>query len=237
MSSCLLCGESANGRLGWRTFFLLEAPPSICEACRRRFEPIIGERCRACSRPLTALDPAFIREDRCLDCCRWEDDSLYKGVLAGNYSLYTYNEAMKDFIARFKYRGDYILAQVFAGEIKKAAKQLPHDIAVAIPLSQERLVERGFNQAEALAQAAGLDIEDVLQRVHGEKQSKKSRSERLEAANVFGVKEKSSICHKKVLIIDDIYTTGSTLRQAAYLLKQAGAAEVRALTLARGQGT
>ncbi|HEY9577974.1 MAG TPA: ComF family protein [Pseudobacillus sp.] len=237
MSGCLLCEEETNRGLSWHQFFLLEDPPVICEKCRQSFERITGECCRTCSRPFAALDSSFIADGVCLDCVRWEEDPLYQGTLAENRSLYVYNEAMKELIARFKYRGDYVLAKIFAGEIREAAKQLTYDLAVAVPLSEERLYERGFNQAEALAQEAGLEVTNILERIHSEKQSKKSRAERLQAPQVFRIKEKSSFCHKKILILDDIYTTGSTLRQAAYLLKQAGATEVRALTLARGQGT
>lgn len=237
MSACFLCEEETAKSLSWRQFFLMEEPPALCESCRQSFEKITGERCRLCSRPLAALAPDFIKEGVCSDCVRWEEDPLYKNVLVENRSLYLYNEAMKAFVARFKYRGDYVLARAFAGEIKKAAKALPHDLVAAVPLSGERLLERGFNQAEALAREAGLETVEILQRTHSEKQSKKTRAERLQGAQVFQLKEKPSICHKQILLIDDIYTTGSTLRQAARLLKEAGAAEVRALTLARGQGT
>ncbi|MFL0364974.1 phosphoribosyltransferase family protein [Pseudobacillus sp. 179-B 2D1 NHS] len=236
MNICLLCAEEMSRSLGWRQFFWLEEPPVVCKECRQTFEKIAGESCRSCSRPLAMLDPAFVMDGVCLDCLRWEEDPLYQNTLASNYSLYTYNDAMKEFIARFKYRGDYILAKVFANEIKKAAENIVHDLVIGVPLSKERLYERGFNQAEALAREAGLETLHILERFHSEKQSKKSRRERLRSSQVFQIREKSSICHKKILIIDDIYTTGSTLRQAAFLLKQAGAAEVRALTLARGQG-
>ncbi|KMY55515.1 phosphoribosyltransferase [Bacillus sp. FJAT-27231] len=234
MNRCLLCEEETNRALSWHQFFLLEDPAVICEKCRQSFEKIKGEGCRTCSRPLAALDPSFIIEGVCLDCVRWEEDPLYRGTLAKNRSLYVYNDAMKEVIARFKYRGDYVLAKIFAQDIREAAKQIKYDLVIAIPLSEERLSERGFNQAEALAEVAGLEVTSILERIHSEKQSKKSRVERLQAPQVFRIKEKSSFCHKKILILDDIYTTGSTLRQAAHLLKQAGAAEVSALTLARG---
>ncbi|KAB7706565.1 ComF family protein [Bacillus aerolatus] len=237
MNGCLLCEEETNRSLNWRQFFLLEAPPALCLKCHSTFERITGEHCRTCSKPLAAIDPAFIADGICSDCLRWEEDLTFQGVLTGNSSLYSYNEAMKEFIARFKYRGDYVLARAFAEEIKEAVKKIPFDLVVAVPLSEERLYERGFNQAEALAKEAGLETADVFERIHSEKQSKKSRTERLQGPQVFRLKEKTVISNKKILIIDDIYTTGSTLRQAALLLKQAGAVEVRSLTLARGQGT
>lgn len=236
MSLCLLCEEETNRQMTWRQFFKLVEPPLLCGKCLQPFERITGECCRLCSRPLAALDASFIVDGVCRDCVRWEKESLYKGVLSGNVSLYTYNEAMKAFIARFKYRGDYLLAKAFAEEVRQAARKIPHDMVVPVPLSEERLHERGFNQAEALAREAGMKPVNVLERSHAEKQSKKSREERLRGAQVFRLKENSSVHRKTILLTDDIYTTGATVRHTAYVLKQAGAAGVTSLTLARGQG-
>lgn len=69
-------------------------------------------------------------------------------------------------------------------------------------------------------------------RTHSEKQSKKSRYERIHAQQVFQVCSEE-VQGKRILLLDDIYTTGSTLRQAAKVLKSAGAIEVKSLTLAR----
>ncbi|WP_308167083.1 phosphoribosyltransferase family protein [Bacillus sp. ISL-40] len=69
--------------------------------------------------------------------------------------------------------------------------------------------------------------------MHSEKQSKKSRSERIHLSQVFQVNPNVDLAGKKVILIDDIYTTGSTLRHAAKLLKVAGAASIQSLTLAR----
>ncbi|WP_354958485.1 ComF family protein [Bacillus sp. CECT 9360] len=151
-----------------------------------------------------------------------------------NTSVFNYNEFMKELIAKFKYRGDYALAEVFAPYVKTKLLNAHFDLIVPIPLSEERLKERGFNQARALAEMAHLEIEDILMRMHSEKQSKKSRKERISLAQVFHVKgNQDSITNKKIMLLDDIYTTGSTLRQAAKALVKAGAAEVSSLTLAR----
>src|SRR5690625_1097913 len=72
---------------------------------------------------------------------------------------------------------------------------------------------------------------DILTRIHSEKQSKKTRSERLSADNPFVAAKK---VNKPVILVDDIYTTGTTLRHAATLLKEQGCPEVYAYTLIRG---
>jgi competence protein ComFC len=136
-------------------------------------------------------------------------------------------------MATFKYRGDYVLAIIFTEKIKEFLRKIQPDLIVPIPLSKERLYERGFNQAEALLNESGLTQTIPLTRIHSEKQSKKSRSERIHIPQVFEVDRQIEILGKNILLIDDIYTTGSTLRHAAKLLKESGAERVQSLTLAR----
>ncbi|WP_203363296.1 ComF family protein [Bacillus sp. REN10] len=234
MSRCLLCHEETMLHLNWRQFLLIEQAAELCDTCRSAFVRIEGERCQMCSRPLNELEDAYKKNGWCQDCLRWEEDPHFQGVLEKNISLFMYNEAMKEWVARFKYRGDYVLARSFAADIRRVVEKLDYDQATVIPLSDERLHERGFNQAKALATEAGVDVTEMLRRVHTEKQSKKSRSQRMNSKQVFHLHEKNDCQNKKILIFDDIYTTGSTLRQAAKLLKEAGAKEVCSFTLVRG---
>ncbi|WP_260631227.1 ComF family protein [Bacillus sp. S/N-304-OC-R1] len=149
-----------------------------------------------------------------------------------NYSVVTYNDFAKEVMAQFKYRGDYVLAYVIAPLIKKKLTLIPFNSIVPIPLSNERQYERGFNQTEGIIRACRYTPADVLTRTHTEKQSKKSRSERIHLEQVFQIK--NPVSNQKILLIDDIYTTGSTLRHAAKCLKAAGAQTVRSLTFIRG---
>lgn len=117
--------------------------------------------------------------------------------------------------------------------LKDKLKDMSFDLVTFIPLSNERLMERGFNQAQALTDLLGLNTVELLTRLHTEKQSKKSREERISLAQVFQVTKPDLLKQKSILIVDDIYTTGSTLRHAAKALKTAGATEVSSITLAR----
>ncbi|WP_353737005.1 phosphoribosyltransferase family protein [Bacillus sp. CMF12] len=107
------------------------------------------------------------------------------------------------------------------------------DFLVPIPLSSERLYERGFNQSSALIHEAGFTVTELLSRIHSEKQSKKSRQERIHLHQVFQPLN-VDIEDKIILLIDDIYTTGSTLYHAAKVLKAGGAESISSITLARG---
>lgn len=84
-----------------------------------------------------------------------------------------------------------------------------------------------------MAAEAGFETFDALVRIHGEKQSKKSREERIHLKQVFKVNQ--DVSGKVILLIDDIYTTGSTLHHAAHALMEAGAKSVSSFTLARGE--
>ncbi|MBM7649355.1 competence protein ComFC [Bacillus ectoiniformans] len=234
MSHCLYCGNEQTGSMNWRRFLLAEEEPLLCADCLKGFERIEGTRCQICSRSLDGLPDAYVAGDCCRDCAEWEKDPEYKSVLSGNQSIFTYNGQMKEFIAQLKYRGDYVLAHCFADEIRRAIKTEDYDLLTVIPLSKEREWERGFNQAKALVVCAGLEVTDTLKRLHTEKQSKKTRTERIHLPEVFLPADQLAVQGKKILIIDDIYTTGSTIRHAALVLKQAGAASVRSFTLSRG---
>jgi competence protein ComFC len=233
---CYICYEPIRPEVSWQAIFSAEKDQFICADCEGRLEKIDGDTCRLCRRPFKLLDEKFRDGDLCHDCFRWEEDPKWQGYLKKNYSIFLYNEFLKEVIAKFKFRGDYLLAKVFAEYFRVQIPKMTAHIYVPIPLSEERLYERGFNQALALLREAGLKPTEILTRVHAEKQSKKSRSERIHLPQVFQLSPEThatDIQGKSILLIDDIYTTGSTLRHAAKLLKEAGAERITSLTLAR----
>ncbi|WP_442596346.1 ComF family protein [Neobacillus sp. D3-1R] len=228
---CLVCHEEIDSPMGWGDLILPDKKVYLSKECKGKLQPIEGETCKICGRPFNQLDPQFRNGNLCKDCTRWEAASFYKGVLTQNHSIYIYNDFLKEIIAKFKYRGDYVLAKLFAEDIKAKIRDIKPDAIVPIPLSQERLYERGFNQSEALITESGFIPTHLLTRIHTEKQSKKSRTERIHLSQVF---QTTQSIKGKILIIDDIYTTGSTLRHAAKLLKSAGATSIHSITIARG---
>lgn len=207
--------------------------PKICGGCNENFSSITGEICEVCGRPFAFLEAEFRAGSVCVDCKRWEEDERWSGTLDQNRSLYRYTDFTKDIIAKFKFRGDYVLAEIFAEELRQALQAFQFDYIVPIPLSEERLYERGFNQAEALITTAGYKPTHLLSRIHTEKQSKKSRSERIYLQQVFKLDTDLNLNSKTIVLVDDIYTTGSTLRHAAKILKDNGAAKVYSFTLSR----
>ena len=184
MTNCYVCHEEIRRQLTWSSLILNKKESLICDDCEGELAWITGETCSICSRE---LDEAFRRDTLCLDCVRWEKDSEWAGYLTKNISLFHYNEWMKETIAKYKYRGDYALAEIFAFYLKELLTQLDYDLITVIPLSEERLKERGFNQAQALLAVSNIECSDLLTRLHTEKQSKKTRQERISLPQVFQV--------------------------------------------------
>ncbi|KSU59823.1 phosphoribosyltransferase [[Bacillus] enclensis] len=229
---CLYCQSTIKEIITWKGLFRSD-PQYLCGECQKGLQPIEGQRCSYCSRSLEKLPDELKKDEVCLDCYRWEEEPSWKGILQKNTSLLEYNDFLKEYLARYKYRGDYILAKAFGTQLANHLKPLQFDHIIPIPLSNERQYERGFNQSAALLEEAGISLTHLLTRSHSEKQSKKSRQERLQQKQIFTLTE-VNLTGQSILLFDDIYTTGTTLRQAAKLLKEAGAKQVTSLTLARG---
>ncbi|NKE06805.1 ComF family protein [Mesobacillus selenatarsenatis] len=230
---CLICHAEIEAILSWNTLLGRKEVPKVCRECKENFAPITGEVCEMCGRPFAFLETEYRVGNLCFDCKRWEEDEHWSGSLDRNRSLYRYTDFTKDVLAKFKFRGDYVLGEIFAEDLRQTLQAFQYDYIVPIPLSEERLYERGFNQAEALITTAGFEPTQLLSRVHTEKQSKKSRSDRIHLQQVFKFDSDLNLNSKTIVLIDDIYTTGSTLRHAAKILKENGAAKVYSFTLAR----
>ncbi|WP_153463187.1 ComF family protein [Sediminibacillus terrae] len=227
---CLWCDEEVVPEVHWGNLLLPDRITHLCGKCEAALEKLEGNLCDKCGRHVD-------REgETCRDCRRWEQLSQWEGVLTRNRSVYTYNGRMQTMLAKWKYRGDYKLREAFEHEFRDTFHQVftrdfrKRATLVPIPLSEERLCERGFNQAAALIDLLGKPAEQLLTRTHGEKQSKKTRRERIFTENPFTLTRPTD---KPVILIDDIYTTGTTLRHAARTLKNQGCPEVFSLTLAR----
>ncbi|HEX7064424.1 MAG TPA: ComF family protein [Bacillales bacterium] len=234
---CLWCDGEIKESVSWKEVFGLSQPEVLCGDCREGLEDLREPLCRVCGRSFLDLEAAYRQGDLCYDCIRWEEGE-WSGLLAKNRSLYVYNDFLKEIVALFKFRGDAAVAEGFEDNwVKLYQKEFQGTLIVPIPLSPERLYERGFNQAAELARMLPGPICEGLERtVHEQKQSKKSRAERLKLdLPIFQYTGESCIIQDKdVLLVDDIYTTGATVRRAAIVLLESGAASVCSMTIARG---
>ncbi|MDQ0484741.1 ComF family protein [Guptibacillus hwajinpoensis] len=234
---CVWCGDDLDRQVSWRIILGLTAQRVICDTCQAELVPITGELCITCGRPLSKLKPEYIYNHDCSDCMKWRT-SEFGDVLKFNRSFYEYNDFMKDILALNKFRGDVeagrVFSAIFQDEIKKSYDYV--DYVIPIPSSLERLYERGFNQCEVWIEGTKFQEKPILCRVnHEEKQSKKSRAKRMNRTeDMFQLLPHVTMTGKACLLIDDLYTTGTTIHYAAKTLKHAGASHVCSLTLCRG---
>jgi len=159
----------------------------------------------------------------------------------------TYGHPWSDCIAKFKFHGDVGLARQLAQLIRNTPWVEPAlemaDSVIAMPLSASRLRERGFNQAYELVKYLAphkADGRSLLRLEHAVHQVGATRAERLaQASNTFWVDPMhiTSLTGKRVVLLDDVMTTGATLFEAARTLRKAGVAHITGLVLARAQLT
>lgn len=147
-------------------------------------------------------------------------------------SLYKYNDQMKDYVHRYKFMHDVLLAKVFRHQIQQhLAKKKA--IIVPIPMHPEKLKERTFAHVDELLKEANVPFEHYLKKITSDTQGGKTREQRLNAPQIFTLKENVEPGNKEFILVDDIYTTGTTIKQAKEILLDAGAKSVAAFTLIR----
>ncbi len=203
---------------------------TVCEACMGRFaQPL--HRCHTCALPLPAGVPlcgACIKDPPAIDQC---------------LSAVPYGYPWSDLIVRYKFQGQPGLARTFALMLRSTPWVEPAleeaDIVLAMPLSKERLQSRGFNQAHVLAKALSRTKADptLLLRIKDTPpQSSLARAARLHSVkDAFAVEplRSSQLKDARVVLVDDVMTSGASLFAAARALRVAGAAHITAVVVAR----
>lgn len=220
---CVLSGEivASPGTLSpeaWQSLRFITAP--FCQTCSHPFEFTVEStsQCAAC----LADPPPF----------------------ASARAALAYDDASRDLILKFKH-GDHLQAipSLIPMMLRAGAEPLERaDLVVPVPLHRWRLLKRRYNQAALLAwglsRARGKTcLPDALLRIRatppqGHKRAR-DRAANVKRAFVPHLKYRATIAGKSVLLVDDVFTTGATLRECAQVLLKAGAREVHVLTVAR----
>ena len=223
MKQCLLCEESLSYQLSLQELFLMKREEEwLCESCRIRFEKVGNEVCSSCCKKG--------QKGMCEDCTTWKKN----GKEVCHRALYYYNEEMKDYFRRYKFQGDQLLGYLFAKEIYLELKKYKGYSIVPIPLSQERKEKRGFNQVTAMLDFASLPYCQLLKKRDTQAQSQKNRKERLELKQSFDlINHQTDLSDLKIILVDDIYTTGATIERAKEILNGKGVKEIKSFSLAR----
>lgn len=206
--------------------------PESCALCRDLLEIDQKAACPLCKAAIwrLRLSPAKFRLNHSLNSIR------------NAWALFSYQEPLKDLIASVKIMKKRWLLQLFFEEIRDFAneelQENPYDAIVPIPLDRRSLLEREFNQAEILAaeisRTLGIPMKSVLDKHPlSVKQSRLTKKERqINLRGAFYLKSGKNITDLRLLLVDDVMTTGSTAQEAARTLKQAGAKKVDVWALA-----
>ena len=165
-------------------------------------------------------------------------DTIYK------FHIFRYEELTRDLIIQYKFNEKSYLYKTFCEFIVKNKKTLDfiksYDIIIPVPIHKKRYRARGYNQSELISKELARRCQlkcynDILiKKVNNNAQSTLNKNERLEnVKNVYKIIKPEKINNKKVLIFDDIYTTGATVQACALELKKAHTKEIGILTLAK----
>ncbi len=207
----------------------------ICKECDKRVIRIEEPRCYLCGKQLEDEEKEF-----CEDCSR-KRHFFDQGVAA-----FAYSDDIKLSMYRFKYSGRREYAGFYAAEIRKnlwpRIRTWQAQVLIPVPLHPSKLRKRGYNQAEVLARRIGDVLEipvdtGILVRVRSTKPQKEVSDmvRRKNIENAFQIRP-VVVKYKNVILVDDIYTSGTTIDECARTLKRAGAENVYFITSCIGKG-
>jgi len=208
----------------------------LCQACGAKAHRIEAPFCERCSEPFAgAIEDAFV----CPKC------GSHPSHFECAVTRYLSQGVVREFIHRFKYDRQFYLRHPLADWLAETLEDdrihaHPFDAFVPVPLHPARRRERDFNQAEVLAdllaQRAGKPVLHAIQRIrYTTTQTRLERHQRMEnLRNAFRVRHTSLVQSRHLILVDDVFTTGSTVDECARVLRDAGAASVRVVTVARG---
>ncbi len=205
--------------------------PAKCPFCGRILDGVEAEICPDCQQSLPWTHPEETRTaPNCAEC----------------FAPLWYRDGVSDAVHRYKFNGGQNYAPLFASLMAACVSERQCGAVDAVtwaPLSQKRLRERGYDQARLLAERTALLLEvpsvSLLKKCRNTLPQSHLEDEAARRQNVSGAYQLlpgAACAGKRLLLVDDVLTTGSTIGECAAALKGAGAAWVAALTLAWARG-
>ncbi len=225
LPNCFICGnfiEDYSSKL-------------ICSGCFSKIRLISGPTCSKCGIPFVSQ----VGKDRICSECLLNKKYFFRAKSVGYY-----RGEFLEIIRQFKYKGktplSFPLGNLLADRSFYPWDFIDFDLIIPVPLHKRRLRERGFNQSLLLAAQVGkkwnIPLDPlVLKRVrYTDPQTGLKKKERLKnIRGAFLVKKQKKIRDRRILLIDDVYTTGYTANECSRELIESGASKVGVLTLAR----
>ena len=201
------------------------------------------------------LEIIYPRESYCIICM--EEDSYglcskcrrsinrINNNLSNNIESYGYyGGVLKELILKFKYYSDFTAGDILSEFLEEYIIEnynYKEFFITYVPLSKKSKRKRGFNQCQYMAKRISINLgivcnEVLVKKVENKEQKKLKYSERYEnVKNIFELKKYIDIKGAKLIIIDDVTTSGATMEEACRILKKYGVKEIKLLTLAKSQ--
>ncbi|MBQ9277229.1 MAG: ComF family protein [Lachnospiraceae bacterium] len=211
---CPLCEEVLKG-----------GKTRICDRCRPKITYLTEPTCLKCGKEIDDIEKEYC------DDCKVKPKSFVKGFPAMRY-----REPIKRSIVNFKYHNKSTFADCYALEIVKTHGkdiiEAAPEVLIPVPVHKSKLEKRGYNQAEVLAKSLGAYLNipvdnTVLKRtVNTTPQKLLDNEERQKNLERAFISDKKQVQYKRIMLVDDIYTTGSTIEACTKVLKAAGVKEV-----------
>lgn len=212
---CLLCQAPVG---------LDPRDPLICASCRSRWAPLPEPRCPRCGQPLT---PGIV----CRLCTGWP------AGIAGVQSAVWLDEPARRAVHLLKYQGWWRASEAMAAAIRLRVRFAPGITLIPIPLGATRLRSRGYNQsavlADALGKLLGVPVSQRILERRRETTTQTALTPEERRANLAGAFVARHAAPQLPVLVDDVFTTGATLVEAAAALLAAGAERVSGVTFAR----
>lgn len=210
--------------------------PFVCRPCWEEIQPLTGPSCVCCDQPfISSSAVSWTPDHKCQDCL--ERPPVYQRA----WTLFPYIRPLQNAICSFKYRGKVGMAKPLASlMIRSMPASIKADVVVPVPLHPSRLRAREFNQslllADQIGRHMGLSVlaTTLIRVVATDPQTTLTRHERLRnLRRAFAVRNPPTVIGRRILLVDDVFTTGATLNECAKTLLKVGAESVSAITLAR----
>lgn len=219
--------------MGCNTLLNYNAKVELCDECSKDFEPYAGNRCVTCDRPT----------DNTGECSICKSEKLY---FERGYCVYPYSGAVRNTILNFKFRNMALYYTYLGSKMVDYYFDYimeSYDYITAVPIHKKKLKIRGYNQAELLAEYISEHIDipyiSILKRtVNTKPQNALNKKEReANIKNAFSLIDNIDIKNKSILIVDYIFTTGTTVNECCKVLKKAGAFKVDFFSLSAKKET
>jgi len=206
----------------------------ICSDCEKKLIKIVPPLCIKCSKPID-----YASDCLCPDC------NVYEKSFEAAKSPFSYEGIIKECIYNFKYYNKPYFYKFFGNLLLRYMNEINYtnfDFITSVPLHKSKMRTRGYNQSQLLAKymsdKLSIPYADVLKRtVKTTKQSQQSKDERKKnLKGAFAIKyphTNTKIKNRSVLLVDDVYTTGSTADECSNTLLNFGVSKVYVITIAR----